>query len=280
MTPDARRRPPRVLAIVADVGERQVDSALAALTGQRHVDVTVHRISGLPMLEAQEAVYAAACDAGTRDRIMKFDGDMELRGDTALAKMVERAVRCNQARYSEPVSDWYTGKQIPAVHLFQPSAVPAGVTIKRPRTDAWLTQIQGFAPKAVWRPCVRHATDPDTAQALRYGLQRGLKALAGDPRSQHWVTIAHLTRRQRHSRSVVRAFAVAGASLVVAKRRIRDPTEFSTIDRDSSAFAPSYRSTHPMLGRSQMMPPPSCALWGSGEYTTPPISRTLKRLAT
>jgi hypothetical protein len=233
---------PRVLVVTAEAGEPQLDPSARALARQEGVTWERVVISGLPIEDAQRAVHAAAAAAAQYDWVLKLDGDMVLSHPRALLEMIDRAEAARtEARYTEPVLDWYTDRQIEGVHLLRPRAVPPEVEIAPPFFDRWIAQMPGVVVRRLAVPAVLHGPEANLEQGLRFGLQRGSKARSQGPRGGHWHRIDDLRRNWRtHGHPVVQA-AVAGAAVGLGLAPEVPPSP-DLVSRTSPRFAALLRS--------------------------------------
>jgi hypothetical protein len=148
---------------------------------------------------------------GDFDYVLKLDGDMVPTSPRSVAILIAEAQRASAARFTTPVSDHFTGRQISGVHVIDPNQVPSDRKVVSHRPDHWIASLPGPTLRRVWNPQVDHAPGADAVQGLRFGLQRGTKARLDGPRSGHWSTLLELAeRRLRHPTIGTRA-AIFGA---------------------------------------------------------------------
>jgi len=190
---------PHVLVLSAYAGEPQRPRAEHALRHQKGVVVSQRWIEGLGLDEAMGEVHRRAHAASDVSWVLKMDGDMVPTQDDALRRLVDLASDLRVDRLTTPVQDFYTGRQISGIHLLRQGAVPALRHRIDHRPDAWLGAIDGRTLRRVRWPVIDHAPDADTAQAVRFGLQRSTKAVIDGPHSSHWSTLASLLRHTRRS---------------------------------------------------------------------------------
>lgn len=226
----------RVLIVTAEAGETQLSACASALEEQEGVEWERVVISGLPITEAQQAVHAAAASAVGFDWVLKLDGDMVPSRPTALRDLIERANQAGTtARYTEPVLDWYSDVQIEGVHLLRPASIPDTVEVAPPFFDRWIAQVPGIIKRQVRDPAILHAPDADLEQGLRFGLQRGFKAIGQGPRGVQWHRIHDLRRNWRKRGHPVVLAALAGAAVGVGLASDVEPSP-DLVNRTSPSF--------------------------------------------
>jgi hypothetical protein len=162
------------------VGEASLPRVKERIAAQQDVDVELLEIGHLPEREAHRRLYAAF-DAAARhhDAVVKVDADMELvepRLLHAIAMLFQHHRGLDHILLG--VDDWFSGERIHGLTAWRrgvrwtsgPPDLFTDLATNSTRTK--------FKLLDAGRPLVLHAADPTDDQALRYGLHRGLKAVA------------------------------------------------------------------------------------------------------
>jgi hypothetical protein len=125
--------------------------------------------------------------------VVKLDADMVLLDTVFLRRLADFFYRNTEVnRISLPVEDFYTNDQIMAVHCFRTRSVPETVKIEKPNPDRWIDQIRGVHIESIPLRLVSHGYNPSVEQAIRFGIHRILKAIAGGYSHAHWITLYKL----------------------------------------------------------------------------------------
>ena len=171
---------PSVLVGMLHVGEPSVPRVRERIRAQLDVDVELLEIAHRSKWEAHRDLFDAFTRAGSRhDGLVKVDADMEL-VEPRLLHIIGTMFR----RHPEldhivlGVDDWYSGRRIQGMNAWR-----RGVRWTSPPPDLFTDLATNTARTKLklmdaGRPLVLHAADPSDEQAVRYGLQRGLKAVA------------------------------------------------------------------------------------------------------
>jgi hypothetical protein len=171
---------PSVLVGVLHVGEPSLPRVLDRIGAQVDVDVELLEIGHHPEREAHDLLYRAFDAADPRhDALVKVDADMEL-----VEPRVLHAIGMLFRRHPEldnlvlGVDDWFSGRRIQGMIAWR-----NGVRWTSPAPELFTDLPDDTARSKlklidVGRPLVLHAADPTDEQAVRYGLHRGLKAMA------------------------------------------------------------------------------------------------------
>ncbi|MCO8126623.1 hypothetical protein NHL50_05340 [Acidimicrobiia bacterium EGI L10123] len=208
-----------VLVLTATVGEPQFEAGQESLRLQAGVDVESFVIRSLGKAEAHQVMLEKAHSA-CADRVLKLDGDMVLAAPDSMLRLFQLAdVNGSPDRLSVPVFDWFTRHDLHGAHFFRPSAVTAD-HVEPLHTDRWLREVGGVTVRRLPNPVILHAPNPDLEQAVRYGLQRGLKLRTEGPRSPHWLTVYRLVRAARHDPAVERSACLAAIALVLSSEGV------------------------------------------------------------
>ncbi len=171
---------PSLLVGMLHVGEPSVARVRERIRAQQDVDVELREFAHLPEREAHARLYATFDAADERhDALVKVDADMELvepRLLHAIATLFVRHPGLDHVLIG--VDDWFSGRRIQGM-----SAWRRGVRWTSPPPDLFTdlptnTVRTKLKLMDVGLPLVLHATDPTDEQAIRYGLHRGLKAVA------------------------------------------------------------------------------------------------------
>jgi hypothetical protein len=176
---DATQRP-SVLVGVLHVGEPSLPRALDRIRAQQDVAVELLEIGHETKAEAHRRLFDAFSDAADRhDALVKVDADMELVPPNllhAIGTLFRQHPDLDHLLLG--VDDWYSGRRIQGMNAWR-----NGVRWTAPPPDLFTDLATNTARTKLkvmdcGRPLVLHATDPSDEQAIRYGLQRGLKAAA------------------------------------------------------------------------------------------------------
>ena len=214
---------PSVLVGMLHVGEPSVARVRDRILAQRDVRVELKEFAHLAEREAHARLYAAfdAADEG-HDALVKVDADMELvepRLLHALATLFVRHPGLDHILLG--VDDWFSGRRIQGMTAWR-----RGVRWTSPPPELFTdlptnTSVTKLKLMDVGRPLVLHANDPTDEQAIRYGLHRGLKALATSKASR----IARLADVVDHAAEIPergRRLAVAAILLAFEDRAAAD----------------------------------------------------------
>lgn len=190
---------PSVLVGMLHVGEPSLPRVREYLRAQVDVDVELLEVAHLPEREAHERLYAAFDMADARyDALVKVDADMELvepRLLHAIALLFRRHQELDHVLLG--VDDWFSGRRIQGLAAWRRgvrwTSPPPELFTDLP-TNSVRTKLKIMD---AGRPLVLHASDPTDEQAARYGLHRGLKAVAAGKASR----IGRLTELVDHAES-------------------------------------------------------------------------------
>jgi hypothetical protein len=170
---------PSVLVGMLHVGEPSVPRVRGLILNQEDVDVELVEIADLPEREAHERLYRTFDGADPRHHaLVKVDADMELvepRLLHAIGSLFRRHPDLDHLILG--VDDWFSGKRIQGMNAWRNgtrwTSPPPELFTDLP-TNTARTKLKVMD---AGRPLVLHAADPTDAQAARYGLHRGLKAV-------------------------------------------------------------------------------------------------------
>jgi hypothetical protein len=212
---------PSVLVGMLHVGEPSLPRVREYLRAQVDVDVEVLEVAHLPEREAHERLYAAFDAADARfDALVKVDADMEL-VEPRLLHAIAILFRGHQEldHLLLGVDDWFSGRHIQGLTAWRRgvrwTSPPPELFTDLP-TNSVRTKLKIMD---AGRPLVLHASDPTDEQAARYGLHRGLKAVATGKASR----IGRLTEFVDHAESDPargRRIAVAAIDLALEHEEI------------------------------------------------------------
>ena len=170
----------RVLVGVLSAGEPSLESSLASIHAQEEVEVEIIHVADRPQFEAHRELFAAFDERSADfDLIVKVDADMEIvntRLFTALIAMFQRFPEHDLIPVA--VDDWLSRTRIWGLNAWR-----GGVRWTAPPPALFVDRVPSTVRSAMslldtGAPLVLHATRPTTAQCLRYGAQRALKASA------------------------------------------------------------------------------------------------------
>lgn len=171
---------PSVLVGMLHVGEPSVLRVRERIHAQRDVRVELQEFAHLAEREAHAHLYAAFDAADEQhDALVKVDADMELVEPRLLHAIAMLFVRHPDLDHIMiGVDDWFSGRRIQGMTAWR-----RGVRWTSPPPELFTdlptnTSVTKLKLMDVGRPLVLHANDPTDEQAIRYGLHRGLKALA------------------------------------------------------------------------------------------------------
>ena len=171
---------PAVLVGVLHVDEPSLPRVRERILAQVDVDVTLVEVANLPERAAHARLYELFSTAGPEhDALVKVDADMELvepRLLAALGSLFRRHRGLDHVIVG--VDDWFSGRRIQGMNAWR-----NGVRWTAPPPELFTdlpdnTVRTKLKVMDVGRPLVLHAADPSDLQAVRYGLHRGLKAVA------------------------------------------------------------------------------------------------------
>lgn len=176
---DASHRP-SVLVGMLHVGEPSVVRVRERIAAQVDVDVELLSIGHQTKWEAHRLLFGAFSSASDRhDALVKVDADMEL-----VAPRLLHAIGALFRAHPEldhlilGVDDWFSGRRIQGMNAWRRgvhwTSPPPDLFTDLP-TNTVRTKLKVMDAS---RPLVLHAADPSDEQAARYGLHRGLKAVA------------------------------------------------------------------------------------------------------
>lgn len=224
----------RFLVITAKTDESQFEDLLISLSQQVKVVIQHKVITGLDSISAEKEVYRLAQTyCFENDFIIKLDADMILLNPHFLG-MIVKFFEANPSfnRISLPVEDFYTGRQIMAVHSFRANSVPENVVISAPYPDKWIDSIFGLTIISTPVQLVSHGYSPGIEQSVRFGVHRAIKAMAGGARHLHWQTLADLYKNWRANFSQVElTYAYFSAIEVIENYSM---LEWSVVDSSAS----------------------------------------------
>ena len=256
---DGSRRP-SVLVGMLHVGEPSVGRVREHIHEQADVDVELIEIAHQTKWEAHRRLFDAFTTASIdHDAVVKIDADMEL-----LESRLLHAIGLLFRRHSDldhlilGVDDWYSGRRIQGMNAWR-----RGVRWTSPPPELFTDLARNTARTKLkvmdaGRPLVLHATDPSDEQAVRYGLQRGLKAIATGKGSRIGRLLevvnhaAHTPERGRllavaaigfalsdgvAARSMLDAARDEGADLAGLCARLDDPLLCGEVSRQVTALA-------------------------------------------
>lgn len=175
-----KERRPSVLVGLLHVGEPSVSRVRQKIRAQADVDVEVIEISHQTKWEGHRRLFHTFSSASPRhDALVKIDADMEL-AHPRLLHAIGQVFRSEDDldHLIIGVDDWYSGRRIQGMNAWR-----RGVRWISPPPDLFTDLATNTARTKlkvidIGRPLVLHAVDPSDEQAVRYGLQRGLKAIA------------------------------------------------------------------------------------------------------
>ncbi len=248
---DATNRP-SVLVGVLHVGEPSLPRVLDRIRAQADVDVELLEIGHHPEREAHDLLYRAFDDAsasGTHDALVKVDADMELVEPgllRALATMFRRHPDLDHIVLG--VDDWFSGTRIQGMNAWR-----CGVRWTSPPPELFTDLPENTVSTKLklmdaGRPLVLHAADPTDEQAVRYGLDRGLKAVESGKRSRVerlLEVIDHAERRPERGRRLAVAaiaFSLSDRGAATTLLAQRDPTATDLTALTRSAEDPALTS--------------------------------------
>jgi len=202
-----------IYVVTAYTDEAQMPEMKRSLNSQVDVNVHHHIISGKDILSAPRMVYEASKEAINFDAVIELDADMTLTHPKTLALILSWLSRNPGVdRLTLPVRDYYQGQYISGVHTFRPLAVPSTAVVAFPNPDSWLATIKGHLLYGLKCNLVDHSFNPSHTQAIRYGLQRGYKALANGARHRHWISLRNLELHyKRYPKEKGLSYAMLGA---------------------------------------------------------------------
>lgn len=171
---------PSVLVGVLHVGEPSLPRVLDRIRAQADVDVELLEIGHRPEREAHDLLYRAFNAAGPEhDALVKVDADMDLvepRLLHAIGRLFRRHPELDHLVLG--VDDWFSGRRIQGMNAWR-SGVAWTSSAPELFTDLPDNTVRSkLKLMDTGRPLVLHAADPTDEQAVRYGLHRGLKAVA------------------------------------------------------------------------------------------------------
>lgn len=204
---------PRVLVVTMAAGEPQLNRGRESVASQSCVLATQVVLEGLGMGEAFVAARDLIVESGPDyDWFLLLNADMVLVAPGSLSALIRCADRRGAAqRLTTPVLDSFTRSQINGIHLIRGrSALNISDAEDEIFHDSWVAALTGITIDGARNPQALHAPDPDVPQSLRFGLQRGMKALAGGPRSGRWDTIDLVVANWRHRRTPALDAALLG----------------------------------------------------------------------
>ena len=177
---------PSVLVGMLHVGEPSVGRVRRLILAQQDVRVELAEFAHLAEREAHERLYTAFDAADDRhDAVVKVDADMELVEPRLLHAIATLFVRHpNLDHILLGVDDWFSGRRIQGLTAWR-----RGIRWTSPAPELFTdlvanTSVTKLKLMDVGRPLVLHANDPTDEQAIRYGLHRGLKAIAAGKASR------------------------------------------------------------------------------------------------
>jgi len=173
-----RRRKLRVLVGVLSVGEPSLPRALQSVREQSAVATEILEFRDLPERQAHRELFAALSERGAAfDMLVKVDADMEIlhpRLFVAVGKLFAAFPRVDFVPLA--VDDWFTRTQIGSLNFWRGGVQWTGTTPEL-FTDRGSNSVRKELPLlSIDEPLVHHAYQPTTAQAVRYGAHRALKA--------------------------------------------------------------------------------------------------------
>lgn len=267
---------PQVLVGMLHVGEPSVPRVRGLITAQSGVDVELLEIAHLPEREAHARLYAAFDAADTRfDAVVKVDADMELiepRLLHAIAVMFRRHSTLDHILLG--VDDWFSGRRILGLTAWRRgvrwTSPPPELFTDLP-TNTSRNELKVLDPG---RPLVLHAADPTDAQAIRYGLHRGLKAVSTGKASR-LERLRDVIEHAAHDPQRGRAVAVAAIALALedgsaGRRMLADP---DADDAARRALLERSADPHLMVETLQFL----AAL--TGRSGPPPVDRSPEQSA-
>ncbi len=215
---------PSVLVGMLHVGEPSVPRVRDCILSQIDVTVELLEVAHLPERAAHARLYAAFDGAHERhDALVKIDADMELvepRLLHAIAVLFRRHPNLDYVLLG--IDDWFSGRRIQGLTAWRNgvrwTSPPPELFTDMPANSV-RTKLKIMNPG---RPLVLHASDPTDEQAARYGLHRGLKAVAAGKASRirHLFEFVDYAEREpeRGRRIAVTAIALALEDEVAARR--------------------------------------------------------------
>ena len=247
----------KILVLTAFCDEDQAEAQSASLDAQLGVVLEQAVVSGLSFIESQKEIHRLAYKhSHDYDFCLKLDGDMVLGGRHMVANLTN-LIEKNSSQFDRlvvPVNDFFLNKQILGCHFWRASKTPKGFSAVPPRGDAWLDSIPGKIFGKTRTPQVYHAYAPSLSQALRFGVNRAIKALKFGLHHEHWRSLILLEQAYIQSGcDVRRGTALLGAGLAMASF----PVPFSDLvtmdsirlkNSDVGAFCEEQEELgHPML---------------------------------
>lgn len=259
---------PSVLIGMLHVGEPSLPRVRDHLRAQVDVDVELLEIAHLPERAAHERLYAAFDAADARHgALVKVDADMELvepRLLHAIAVLFRRHPELDHVLLG--VDDWFSGRRIQGLNAWR-----RGVRWTSPPPELFTDLPTNSARTKLkimdaGRSFVLHASDPTDEQAARYGLHRGLKAVAtgkssrigrlsefvdhaeSDPERGRRIAVAAIHLALEDEQAAHRLLASAGSdatalSLLIARAEdadlfLRARTSIAELTRVAAAIDP------------------------------------------
>lgn len=209
----------KVLVLTACCDEDQLEAQKQSVHEQRGVTIDHQIVKDMSFSESQKAIYELAYRSKDEfDYCLKLDGDMLLGGPTVIKSVVKK-LSISYPRYVRlmfPVNDYFVQGQIFGCHLWLSSYTPENFEIRPPRGDAWIDSMPAKVVKKTSSPLVYHGFSPSLPQALRFGMNRGLKALSFGPFSWYWRSLIALENAYARSGFEIRkGTALLGAAVVL-----------------------------------------------------------------
>lgn len=168
--------PKKVLILVLSSGENETQECLVSIHSQVGVDFQVHRIIDLPNKEAHDTLYRKIeKESKNFDVFVKIDADMVFVADDTLLRMVRYFDERDLDHASFSVLDWYSQLSIMGMHMFSNRCTWPDLSdhlFVDPRPN-----FPGVS-KLIWEkpsPVAYHSPNPSIAQAVQFGIHRGLK---------------------------------------------------------------------------------------------------------
>lgn len=271
---------PSVLIGMLHVGEPSVPRVRDLIRAQQDVDVELLEIAHLPEREAHARLYAAFDTADPRhDALVKVDADMEL-VEPRLLHAIAVLLRDNPPldHVVVGVDDWFSGERILGLSSWRNgvrwTSPPPELFTDLPTSTA-RTKLKAID---IGRTLVVHAADPTDVQAARYGLHRGLKAVATGKASR----IARLVDVVDHAATSPargRLLAVAAIGLALTDAPVARDLLDATKDPDADLGVLTGRLEEPGLcaavrGRIEVL----AAASGDDDVAAPAPGRPLRQL--
>ena len=196
---------PSVIVITAYSDENQFEACKRSVSRQKNVDLVDHIIiSGLGAKAAEQKIYEKSKEHSTRaDFILRLDADMVLQHDEVIANMVfTLTINQHLGRLTLPVFDFFLQQDIIGAHIFRTSHVPETYDKTDPRPEYWIDEINGLTIKRTKTRNITHAFNPSLSQAMRFGVNRALKAVDFGPRHDHWLVFFKLATSRKRTESI------------------------------------------------------------------------------